>query len=321
MRTPIGLLSLLVVSASGCAPRANPLLVEMIQTRGVKEPQQIALLTLAYDDSFHPIEVVSRQGELEDSWKLRWQGNLLSGFTFDRRSDGVPVQLETSTIEYTGRNLDAIVTDAGDRFERTTSFQYESGRLSSLVVDEVSPAGTRKLVRTIRSDESDQLVEISDALSIDEEQAGSVSSTVSYEDEKPVLVRRQREEVILLPEIFVRSISAVYEEERLVSLVTEAEHPTEDGGALTEVRSELQLSYDDEGLLTSAVTSVADEDEAADPAENDVTIQLRYERGEAVDLDITPQRLFGFPLWDLRGQATSSLVDELQAARLVELGW
>lgn len=321
MRTPIGLLSLLVVSANGCAPRANPLLVEMTQTRGVKDPQQIALLTLAYDESFHPVEVVSREGEVEDSWKLRWQGNQLSGFTLDVRVDGAPARLETSTVEYTGRNLDSIFTDLGDRSERTTSFQYESGRLSSLVTESTLLGEvTLKVVRTIRSDDSDHLVEINDARSVGEEQ-GSVVTTVSYEDEKPVLVRRERQGLILSQEIFVGSISAVYDEERLVSLVTEAVHPTEDLGTPKEVRSELQLSYDDEGLLTSAVSSVADEDEAADPAENDVTIQLRYERGEAVDLDITPQRLFGFPLWDLRGQATSSLVDELQAARLVELGW
>lgn len=294
------------------------MLTEVVQTRGVEAPEELSRLTFVYDDDFHLTSVVRTEDDdgrvREESWELGWSGDELTTLRRAVKLDGAGELLEVSTLTWQGPKLTTIVTDAGDREERTTAFGYEGSRLEKITVDTVSPDGTSDFKRSFRySDDDGSLVLVRDELTVNEEKRPDSQVAISHQNGKPVTLTLTRDD-----SEDVTTVGAVYEEGVLASFTSVFDPGAADA---KEATTTTRFAYDDEGRISSAVIPVPDEEGEENPAEDDIRFSLTYEDAEALDLDVTPYGLLAFPLFDLEGGAARELVEETQTARLAELVW
>ena len=105
-----------------------------------------------------------------------------------------------------------------------------------------------------------------------------------------------------------------YEDGRLVKMDISSVFEASDGEE-SESGGSIAFEYNDDGLIEVAeLDSDGDDDE--------LTIEIDYDDGEAVDLDVTPiNSLFFVPFFDLRGNAYSTIDTRTQAARLAGVSW
>lgn len=316
VRLPALVSVLSVVVGLGCAPRANPMLSALVQTRGVEDPQELSRLSFTYED-FRLVAVALTQTEQgrprEESWQIGWDGDELRNVDHEVHLDGAAALLETSTVTWKGAKLDTIVTDAGDRKERTTTFGYDQGVLAKISVDTVSPDGTSDLRRSFGYDDNGALVSVREKLTVNDEERPGTEVTISHQDGKPVRLTRTRDDTEE-----ATTVGVIYEEDLLESF-TSVFTPADPGGE--EQTTTTIFTYDDEGRIASALIPVPDEEGEEHPEEDDIRFTLTYEDEQAIDLDVTPYSLLAFPLFDLGGHAASTLDQRTQGTRLAELLW
>jgi hypothetical protein len=312
---PLAVVLALLACGGACRPRANPMLTGVTKSVGVAAPVELASLSLRYDEEFHPVEVERAEGDVRERWELVWNGTRLTQVTREVKRAGTPQLLELAELTYQGSKLKQIFTDTGDRSERTTTFSYDTGRLAKIDVEAAAPGFFATTRQAFRYDEDKNLIEVKTNLTVNEEERPEVELTLSFQNGKPIRIVRSAQESAA-----TTTTSVVYDEGRLSSFtaVFDAGDPE-----IEEQTSSMVFDYDKEGRIVSAVIPVPDEEDEEQPEEDDVRFAFTYEDAEAEHLDITPYAFLGIPLpmWDLRGGATSAIIDDLQGPRLLELLW
>lgn len=266
--------------------------------------------TFDYDDDGHLTEVEDEFRILELDWN---DGQLVEVNHKDPDGDTEDFKRD---LEYQNGRLVELTGELGDAGDDVTTIDYDKGgRIEKVEQDQLDGAAVStslyayddagRLVQIVNKNVFESVDEFGDDALVRSE----TRTELEYEDGRLVSVSVKSDDSQL-------DLDLEYEDGRLASMDVTSVFGDGDGDdEQQESSGTITYEYNDDGLIKGA------ELDGDDDVEN-VDIEIDYDDGDALDLDVTPtSSLFFVPSFDLRGNAFSSIDSHTQAARMAGVNW